>query len=52
MNKHMPYVNIHGHIHSQKYEGLHYFNACVEHYDYKPVAFDEIRSTLVANEEQ
>lgn len=52
MNKHMPYVNIHGHIHSQKYEGKHYFNACVEHYDYKPVAFEEIRSSLAANEEQ
>ncbi|MFU1794745.1 metallophosphoesterase [Paenibacillus azoreducens] len=52
MNKHMPYVNIHGHIHSQKYEGLHYFNASVEHWDYKPISFEEIKSSLVPNEEQ
>ncbi|MBE9912986.1 phosphoesterase [Paenibacillus donghaensis] len=52
MNKHMPYVNIHGHIHSQKYEGLYYFNASVEHWDYKPISFEEIKSSLVPNEEQ
>ncbi|GIO30780.1 MULTISPECIES: metallophosphoesterase family protein [Paenibacillus] len=52
MNKHMPYVNVHGHIHGQKYEGKHYFNACVEHWDYKPVDFEAIRSSLAPNEEQ
>ncbi|GAA3412712.1 phosphoesterase [Paenibacillus hodogayensis] len=52
MNKHMPYVNIHGHIHGQKYEGSHYINVSVEHWDYTPVSFDEIRRLVVPNEEQ
>lgn len=52
MNKHMPYVNLHGHIHSQQYEGEHYVNASVELWDYKPVSFEEIKNRLVANEEQ
>ncbi|MWV45020.1 phosphoesterase [Paenibacillus sp. HJL G12] len=52
MNKHMPYVNIHGHIHGQKYEGQHYFNVSVEHWDYKPVSFEDIKNSLVPNEEQ
>lgn len=36
VNEHMPYANVHGHIHGQKYEGSHYINACVEHWDYTP----------------
>jgi len=52
MNKHMPYVNIHGHIHGQKYEGNHYFNVSVEHWDYTPVAFEEIVRRVVPGEEQ
>lgn len=52
MNKHMPYVNIHGHIHGQKYEGSHYFNVSVEHWDYTPVAFEEIVRRVVPGEEQ
>ncbi|MEF3311449.1 phosphoesterase [Paenibacillus sp. GYB004] len=48
MNKHMPYVNIHG----QKYEGNHYFNVCVEHWDYTPVTFEEIVRRVVPGEEQ
>jgi len=51
MNKHMPYVNVHGHIHGQKYEGKSYFNICVEHWDYKPLTFEEIRDSVVASEE-
>lgn len=51
MNKHMPYVNVHGHIHSQKYVGKNYFNICVEHWDYKPLSFEEIRDAVVVSEE-
>lgn len=52
MNKHMPYVNVHGHIHGQKYEGKNHFNVCVEHWDYTPLTFEQIRDAVVANEEQ
>lgn len=52
MNKHMPYVNVHGHIHSQKYEGKNYFNVSVEHWNYTPITFEQIRDTVVASEEQ
>ncbi|GFN32997.1 metallophosphoesterase [Paenibacillus xylaniclasticus] len=52
MNKHMPYVNVHGHIHSQKYEGLNYFNVSVEHWDYSPITFEQIRDAAVPTEEQ
>ncbi|ASA22279.1 metallophosphoesterase [Paenibacillus donghaensis] len=51
MNKHMPYVNVHGHIHGQKYEGNHHFNICVEHWNYTPLTFEQIRDTVVASEE-
>lgn len=43
MNKHMPYVNIHGHIHGNKMEGEQYYNVSVEHHDYQPVPFDKIK---------
>ncbi|MEF3305431.1 phosphoesterase [Paenibacillus sp. GYB003] len=52
MNKHMPYVNVHGHIHGQKYEGSQYVNVSVEHWDYTPVSFEEIRRLVVPGEEQ
>lgn len=52
MNKHMPYVNVHGHIHGQKYEGTQYVNVSVEHWDYTPVSFEEIKRMVVPNEEQ
>ncbi|MFD0676386.1 MULTISPECIES: phosphoesterase [unclassified Paenibacillus] len=52
MNKHMPYVNIHGHIHGQKYEGSQYINVCVEHWDYTPISFEAIKAMVVPNEEQ
>jgi calcineurin-like phosphoesterase family protein len=52
MNKQMPYVNIHGHIHGQKYEGKQYINVSVEHWEYVPVSFEKIRLMFVPNEEQ
>lgn len=51
MNKHMPYVNVHGHIHGQKYEGNSHFNICVEHWNYAPLSFEQIRDAVVASEE-
>ena len=51
MNKHMPYVNVHGHIHGQKYEGNNHFNICVEHWNYKPLSFEQIRDAVVVTEE-
>ncbi|PYI51218.1 phosphoesterase [Paenibacillus flagellatus] len=52
MNKHMPYVNVHGHIHSQKYEGRQYVNVSVEHWNYAPVSFEDIKRRVVPSEEQ
>lgn len=51
MNRHMPYVNVHGHIHGQKYEGKHHFNICVEHWNYTPLSFEQIRDAVTASEE-
>ncbi|NJJ37878.1 metallophosphoesterase [Paenibacillus apii] len=52
MNRHMPYVNVHGHIHGQKYEGNNHFNVCVEHWNYKPVSFETIMDVLTSREAQ
>jgi calcineurin-like phosphoesterase family protein len=52
MNKHMPYVNIHGHIHGLKYEGNQFVNVSVEQWDYKPVQFEAIKQMVVPSEEQ
>ena len=43
LNKNMPYVNIHGHIHEKSIEGANYVNACVEHNDYKPFSFKKMK---------
>lgn len=43
MNSHMPYVNIHGHLHSNKMEGNQYYNVGVELHEYKPIIFDKIK---------
>lgn len=51
MNKHMPYVNIHGHIHGQRYESQQYVNVSVEQWDYTPVAFETIRDAVTPKEE-
>ncbi|CAM2807852.1 metallophosphoesterase [Paenibacillus sediminis] len=52
MNKYMPMVNVHGHIHGQKYEGKQYINVSVEHWDYKPVSFEQLKELVVVSEEQ
>ncbi|MNT50867.1 hypothetical protein D3C72_1878040 [compost metagenome] len=46
MNRHMPYVNVHGHIHGQKYEGIQHFNVSVELWDYRPVSFENMMDIL------
>jgi len=40
------FTNIHGHIHGRKREGNHYINVGVEHTNYFPISFDEIKSKL------
>jgi calcineurin-like phosphoesterase family protein len=44
INSNMPYVNIHGHMHSNRMEGKSYYNVSVELNDYKPVSFEYIKS--------
>lgn len=46
MNANMPYVNIHGHIHSKRYEGEQHINVSVEHLGYRPAMFDELVAHL------
>lgn len=43
MNKHIPYVNMHGHTHGTKIEGKSFINLCVEHWEYTPVKFDPLQ---------
>jgi calcineurin-like phosphoesterase family protein len=48
LNNTMPYINIHGHIHSNeiicfdKDNKNHYFNACVENNNYSPILLNDI----------
>jgi calcineurin-like phosphoesterase family protein len=42
LNANMPYANIHGHIHSQKFENPQYVNVSVECVNYSPISFEEI----------
>lgn len=52
LNKHMPYVNLHGHIHGQLYEGMQHINLCVEHWDYTPILFSDIEELVKKNLEE
>lgn len=51
INKNMPYVNIHGHIHGQKYEGDQYVNVSVEQINYAPVLFGVISDKFTPKED-
>lgn len=42
LEKNSPYINIHGHVHSKKYEGTSHINVCVENTEYYPVLFSDI----------
>jgi calcineurin-like phosphoesterase family protein len=48
MNVNMPYVNLHGHLHSMQYESKKlYYNVGVELHDYTPIDFEVIKEKLV-----
>ena len=52
INKHMPYVNIHGHLHNTCHRSvdfeitLKHYNVCVENTNYTPVDFNELVKNL------
>lgn len=46
INTNMPYANIHGHTHSQKFENPQYVNVSVECINYIPISFNEIVKRL------
>lgn len=48
LNSNMPYINIHGHTHSLKYENKQYANVCVECTNYMPVCFDDIKKIFAS----
>ena len=52
LNDHMPYVNIHGHLHNNKLQSSNYINVGVENWDYYPVSFDQIREMVGIDEQQ
>ena len=43
MNEAMPYMNIHGHLHSKWMEGANFYNVGVECNNYTPLSIDEIK---------
>ena len=46
LNDSMPYINIHGHLHSKKYIGNNYINVCVENINYKPIKLNDIMKKI------
>lgn len=46
LEKRTAYRNIHGHIHSKKYDSGHFVNVSVEIINYKPISLGEIRKIL------
>ena len=46
MNSNMPYVNLHGHLHSGKMESLKYYNVGVELHSYALISFDLIKESV------
>lgn len=42
INEHMPYINVHGHIHEKNYDFKQYVNVCVEQIDYTPIKLNSI----------
>ena len=51
MSPDMPYVNVHGHLHSQRREDPRYFNACVELNNYEPICFSHLQKLYSIEEE-
>lgn len=52
LNDSMPYVNIHGHLHQNKYEGNQYYNVSVECIDYTPINFKKIEKFYLRDKEK
>ena len=48
MNEHMPYANIHGHLHNGKMDDNFHCNVGVELSDYKPIPMHEIENFFEA----
>ena len=46
LNEHMPYINIHGHLHSNTRESKQYINVGVERTNYKPISLQEIKERI------
>lgn len=46
INDHMPYINIHGHIHSNNYDDSQHINVSVEQINYTPISFYQIEDRL------
>lgn len=44
VNPSMPYVNIHGHLHSQEYKDKQHVNVSVELTGFKPILFEDIKN--------
>jgi calcineurin-like phosphoesterase family protein len=44
VNKNMPYINIHGHLHSKKMADDQHINVSIEQTDYKPIDFEIIKN--------
>ena len=44
INEKYAMVNIHGHIHEKLIDDPLYVNVCVEHTNYKPIAFEELKT--------
>jgi len=42
INEKSAFINLHGHIHQNKMEGSQYYNVCVEHHNYTPIALNDI----------
>lgn len=43
--------NIHGHLHGHKIDDSRYVNVCVEHIDYTPIPFEDVRTWYRLNNE-
>ena len=42
INNHMPYINIHGHLHGNNMVGKKYINVGVERINYRPILLDTL----------
>lgn len=45
INSCMPYINCHGHIHSNRFDSKQFVNCSVECIDYTPIDFEEIKNS-------